>query len=345
MGMELNEIAAAIHRRMCEDPRFGYSWEERYGAIPKVWEIGGKKYPIDVGDYECGTSCKTAWAVALQGTPWEGCLDGYTNSTSARRVFTGSGLFVWKPMSFLACPGDLYVNEANHVAMCQTQVPDVLSEFCWGEYGAYGNKRGDQTGWESRVAPFYEYEDGGWDGILHFVGTGAVGGSSSTKVARPPMPRYRVAVMRGGKKTWLPWMGGMRDTGGSGETFGGIAGVPIVDVQFKKGTLGPKGWFHKNMRGGKLIGLTVYYDTPEPKRFGYHKAMYRVHWVGAKPGWAAGNSTMTMAGPGTTGTRWTWSRSRFARRNWGGRPGGRPLGVLDYLTVTFTVTTLEAAAL
>ena len=94
MAMKLNEVAAAIHRRMCEDDRFGYSWEERYGALPEVWEVGGKKYRVNVGDYECGTSCKTAWAIALQGTPWEGCLDSYTNSTSARRVFTGSGLFV-----------------------------------------------------------------------------------------------------------------------------------------------------------------------------------------------------------------------------------------------------------
>ena len=58
--MRLNEVAAAIHRRMCEDDRFGYSWEERYGALPEVWEIDGKNYRVNVGDYECGTSCKTA---------------------------------------------------------------------------------------------------------------------------------------------------------------------------------------------------------------------------------------------------------------------------------------------
>ena len=288
MAMRLNEVAAAIHRRMCEDDRFGYSWEERYGALPEVWEVGSKKYRVNVGDYECGTSCKTAWAIALQGTPWEGCLDSYTNSTSARRVFCGSGLFVWKPMSFLACPGDLYVNEANHVAMCQSQVPDVLSEFCWGDNGAYGNRRGDQSGHEAYVHGFYEYPDGGWDGILHFVGGGAGAGGSGPRpadAAKAPMPKYRVAVMRDGRKAWLPWMAGMRDSGGSGDTFAGIAGAPIVDVRFAEGTLGPRGWFEKNMKGGRLIGLTVFYDTPEPKRTGWYKAMYRVHWLGAKPGW------------------------------------------------------------
>ena len=135
---------------------------------------------------------------------------------------------------------------------------------------------------------FYEYPDGGWDGILHFVGTDAGTGGTGPRpavAAKPPMPKYRVAVMRDGKKTWLPWMVGMRDSSGSGDTFAGIAGEPIVDVRFAEGTLGLKGWFEKNMKGGRLIGLTVFYDSPEPKKTGYYKAMYRVHWLGAKPGW------------------------------------------------------------
>lgn len=288
--MRLNEVAAAIHRRMCEDDRFGYSWEERYGALPEVWEVGGKNYRVNVGDYECGTSCKTAWAIALQGTPWEGCLDGYTNSTSARRVFTASGLFEWRPMSFLAEPGDLYVNEQNHVAMCQSQVPDILSEFCWGDNGAHGNVRGDQSGYEAYVHGFYEYPDGGWDGILHFVGgdAGSGSGTSGTPVISTdelPMPRFRVAVKKNGKKRWLPWMRGLVDEGGSSDTFAGEPGCGIVDIEFDGGSLGPNGWFTKNMKGDKLIGLTVYYDTPHPDQTGYYQAMYRVHWLGASPDW------------------------------------------------------------
>jgi hypothetical protein len=53
-----------------------------------------------------------------------------------RSVFVGSGLFEWRGLDFLAEPGDLYLSEANHVAMCQTQYPDVLSEFSWGDNGA-----------------------------------------------------------------------------------------------------------------------------------------------------------------------------------------------------------------
>ena len=167
--MRVNEIAATIHRRMCEDNRFGYSWEERYGANPETWTIGGKKYQVRVGDYDCSSSTITAWAIALRGTKYEGCLKDATYTGNMRSVFVGSGLFVWKPMSFDAKPGDLYLNEENHVAMCQQNdsKADVLSEFSWGDNGAYGNKRGDQSGNEASVHAYYDYP---WDGILHYNG-------------------------------------------------------------------------------------------------------------------------------------------------------------------------------
>ena len=147
--MKRNEVAAYTHKKMANDPRFGYSWEERWGAKPETWTIDGKKYTINVGDYDCSSSCITAWKLALTYTKYKGAL------------------FEWKPMSFLAHTGDLYLNEENHVAMCQTQTPDILSEFSWGDNGAYGNKRGDQTGQESSVHGYYDYP---WDGILHYNG-------------------------------------------------------------------------------------------------------------------------------------------------------------------------------
>ena len=139
--MRVNEIAAQIHRKMATDSRFGYSWEERWGAKPETWTIDGKKYTINVGDYDCSSSCITAWKLALTYTKYKGALDGATYTGNMREVFVGSGLFEWKPMS--------------------------LSEFSWGDNGAYGNKRGDQTGQESSVHGYYDYP---WDGILHYNG-------------------------------------------------------------------------------------------------------------------------------------------------------------------------------
>lgn len=287
--MRLNEIAAEIHRRMCEDDRFGYSWEERYGAVWETWEIDGKSYRIRVGDYDCSSSTITAWSVALQHTPWEGALDGAITTHNMRSVFVGSGLFEWRGLDFLAEPGDLYLSEANHVAMCQTQYPDVLSEFSWGDNGAYGNVRGDQSGWEASVHGYYDYEPDGWDGILHFVGgeAGASGGSGSGEgvPAELPMPRFRVAIKKNGRKHWLPWMRGLVDEGGSSDTYAGVEGCGIVDIEFEGGSLGPDGWFTKNMRGDKLIGLTVFYDTANPDATGYYQAMYRCHWMGKNPAW------------------------------------------------------------
>jgi len=284
--MRLNEIAAEIHRRMCEDDRFGYSWEERYGAVWETWTIDRKDYRIKVGDYDCSSSTITAWAVALQHTPWEGALDGAVTTHNMRSVFVGSGLFEWRGMDFLAASGDLYLSEQNHVAMCQTQYPDVLSEFSWGDNGAYGNQRGDQGGWEASVHGYYDYP---WDGILHFVGDGDSGSAPMPAPAEPsadlPMPRFRVAIVRDGAKCWLPWMRGLVDEGGSDDTFAGVPRCGIVDVEFEGGSLGPNGWFTKNIKGDKLIGLTVYYDTPHPEETGYYQAMYRVHWLGRNPDW------------------------------------------------------------
>jgi len=71
-------------------------------------------------------------------------------------------------MSFTADTGDLYLNVQNHVAMCQTQVPDVLSEFYINEHGTItGGQIGDQTGGESWVRAYYSFP---WDGILHYNG-------------------------------------------------------------------------------------------------------------------------------------------------------------------------------
>ena len=167
MAARVNETAALIHKRMCEDDRFGYSWEERHGASKETWRIDGKDYSVNVGDYDCASSSIDAWRAALQHTKYRGALDAATYTGNMRSVFVASGLFEWKPMSFLAEPGDLYLNEVNHVAMCQTQVPDVLSEFSWGDNGAYGNKRGDQDGTEASVHGYYNYP---WDGILHYNG-------------------------------------------------------------------------------------------------------------------------------------------------------------------------------
>lgn len=163
--IDLGAVAAQLHANMCMDERFGYSWAERYGSPERVtWPVAGRDYTLAVGDYDCSSSTITAWKKALEGTPYEGVLDGATYTGNMRSVFTGSGLFDWVDPS-QARPGDLYLTEAQHVAMCQPN--GKLSEFSRNEHGgAYGGQRGDQDGWESHITSYY----GGWDGCLRYNG-------------------------------------------------------------------------------------------------------------------------------------------------------------------------------
>ena len=168
--MRCNEIAARIHADMCRDNDNGYSWEPRHGEDGKgvkTLTIDGRKYSYDRGSWDCSSSVIKAWQLAIQYTPYKGKLDGATFTGNMREVFTASGLFQWKPMSFIAARGDVYLNEQNHTAMCQSQYPDVMSEFCINENGdVYGGLPGDQTGGEAAINPFREE----FDGILHYNG-------------------------------------------------------------------------------------------------------------------------------------------------------------------------------
>lgn len=175
-AIKRGQVAADIHKRMVDDDRFGYSWAERWGANKETWTVDGVTFPIKVGDYDCSSSCIEAWADALTGTKYSDMIRKATYTGNMRDVFVGTGLFEWKPISFIASPGDLYLNESDHVAMCQRQVPDELSEFSISETGGTTGKRGDQTGREAAVNPYYDYP---WDGILHY------NGKADTAAAQP----------------------------------------------------------------------------------------------------------------------------------------------------------------
>lgn len=169
-----NEIAAQLHEHLCTHNWHGYtqgSGRNGDGEGVCSLNIGGEIYSVEQGDRDCSSSVIECWQVALQGTPYEGRLDGATYTGNMRQVFTASGLFEWKPMSFIADRGDVYLAhraDVAHTAMCQTPSPDMLSEFCINEKGGIvGGAVGDQTGHESHVRGYYDLP---WDGILHYNG-------------------------------------------------------------------------------------------------------------------------------------------------------------------------------
>ena len=228
MTMRINEIAAAIHADMCNDEGNGYSWEERYGnpADSKTLYFDGRPYTYNRGDRDCSSSCIEAWRLAVQYTPFAGCFDGATYTGNMRSVFLASWLFEdWDTSSTIAEVGDLYLNDENHVAMCQSPAnPDTLSEFSWGDNGAYGNVRGDQSGWESHICNFYEYP---WWITMHYNGR-ADGTESGEPIetAQPQQGGYQLPPNR----EWQGDMIGLSDTTGVGDDFAGTPGRPILDI-------------------------------------------------------------------------------------------------------------------
>lgn len=184
----LANVAATLHHHLCTHDWHGYDQHARWGDGEGVCSVAvdGKTYAVEQGDRDCSSSVIECWRAALRGTPYEGKLNGATYTGNMRSVFVNSGLFEWKPMSFIAQRGDIYLNEANHTAMCQTPNPDVLSEFSIAENGTIYGKVGDQTGWESHVRAYYDYP---WDGILHYNGKADTATSSTPSGSIDQMAR------------------------------------------------------------------------------------------------------------------------------------------------------------
>lgn len=185
--MGLANIAATIHAHLCEHWYHGYTqgsgrWGDGEGVC--VVEVEGGRYEVEQGDRDCSSSVIDAWKSALVGTPHDGALNGATYTGDMRGAFVGSGLFRWRPMGdgYIAQRGDVYLNEANHTAMCQSAVPDTLSEFLINEHGKIvGGQVGDQTGRESLIRGYYDFP---WDGILEYVG-GDLGTEAPSKPSSP----------------------------------------------------------------------------------------------------------------------------------------------------------------
>lgn len=170
--IDVADVAAAIHADMCNDAANGYSWEPRWGedglGVKKL-TIGGREYQYDRGSYDCSSSVITACNEALRYTKHKDALKAATYTGNMRKVFHDSGLFdIWPTATTIAKRGDVYLNDANHTAMCQDDDPDMLSEFSINENGGcYGGKVGDQTGREAWIHDFYEYP---WNVTLHWKG-------------------------------------------------------------------------------------------------------------------------------------------------------------------------------
>ena len=309
MSHAQREAAAQTMEHLCEHEWHGYAQDARYGDGEGYCDVDTAVGVVQVaqGDRDCTSSIAdayTAVGVNVGGASWSGnyydCLMS-TGNFRAHRMSDGYNC----DDGYVAQRGDIYLAHNDywqHAAMCTSSEPDMLAEFSINEWGGISNgQTGDQTGTESLIHGYY---GGHWDWCFEAL----VGGDSSqpsqpsepsggsSDVSGAPMPRYRSAYMEDGDKKWFDWMEGLSDTGNSGDDYAGEPGVSIVDIEFEN--LGDGGWFILNVQGvgelaknqqnntGKpLIGVTVYYMTPNPSETGYYKAYYCVHWQGDKPSW------------------------------------------------------------
>lgn len=168
---KLANVAATLMEHLCTHDWHGYTQGPgRNGDGEGVCNVTveGKTYSVEQGDRDCSSAVIECWRQALKGTPYEGKLDKATYTGNMRSVFVASGLFEWKPMSYIAQRGDIYLNHVNHTAMCTSAIPDMLAEFNINEFGGIvGGATGDQTGNESRIRAYYDFP---WDGILRYNG-------------------------------------------------------------------------------------------------------------------------------------------------------------------------------
>lgn len=183
MAISRANVAAQIMEHLCTCSLHGYSQPGRHGTSGHCsvkTDAGTVK--VAKGDRDCSSAVCEAWELALAGTPYDGLITRYNWTGGMREMFVGSGLFSWKPMSFDAQRGDIYLDEENHTAMCirNDSTADLLGEFSISETGGIDGEPGDQTGRESWI---HDYYSGSWDGILHYNGKadtgGAPGGSGS----------------------------------------------------------------------------------------------------------------------------------------------------------------------
>ena len=281
-----NEAAARIMEHLVThdgDGGHGYSQgSNRWGnGVLETLEIDGRSYRFAGGDRDCSSGVISAYEAA--GVDCGGAT--YTGNMRAR--LCGTGNFEWKPMSYTARRGDIYLNERSHTALCKSAFPDMLMQFSIDENGGIiGGREGDQTGNESNTRPYYDYP---WDGILHFIGEGGTP-AQGTQSSTIPDIRYRACSQAQG---WLPEMVNHFDPSGSGDDYAGD-GPPIVYL-----AVDMPGWYQARTQasgwlpavrgydtgdlehgcagdGTPITGIRCYYETQNPAATGWLAIEYAV---------------------------------------------------------------------
>lgn len=161
--------ASLLMRHLCECPSHGYSQYSRNGAGGiELVTVDGATFQIREGDRDCSAAVINCYEA--QGIDCGGA--SYTGNMRSCMVRSGNFKAVKRPTSYSAMPGDIYLAEGRHAAMCITSHADgdLLGQFSISENGTIDGREGDQTGKESNIRKFYEYP---WNYTIVYTGGGS----------------------------------------------------------------------------------------------------------------------------------------------------------------------------
>ena len=194
-------------RHLCECPSHGYSQYSRNGdgGIELV-TVDGRDYGIATGDRDCSSAVINCYEVLGVDC----CGASYTGNMRACMVGSGNFKAIKRPTSYSALPGDIYLAEGRHAAMCLTSLADgdLLGQLSISEKGTVDGAEGDQTGRESNITRFYEYP---WSHTIVYTGEGAQVAPSEPSGTGfgdedwwgPRIARAFIRQVTGGSDSWL----------------------------------------------------------------------------------------------------------------------------------------------
>ncbi len=246
------EVASQIMEHLVTCANHGYAQDARYGSGTESIVVDGQTYAFPGGDADCSSAVLRSYEAAGIDT------GGATYTGNTGRCLSATGRFSQQLLSFIASRGDLYLNHADHVAMCRQQVPDELMEFSQNEKGGIsGGQVGDQTGRESRIGPYYDFP---WDCIIHYEGDESavsnVQGGTTSKADRRDGTTGSGVVYEVHSPAF-GWMGAVSKVDDSEDGFAGWMDSPIDGIRGYREDGSPLS-LQVYMSNGKWLDITTF---------------------------------------------------------------------------------------
>lgn len=220
-------------RYWCAEGNLGYDQGNRWDIRP-----GG----------EC--DCSSLVIFCLQEAGFDTGSASYTGNMSSNLTARGWSRipFTWNPE-----PGDILLNDANHVA---AWLGDCLAQASIDENGNIsGGQSGDQTGNETNLGGLYNYP---WDCILRYTGdSGGVSGVVSSAEPTNGGDSTGSGIVYEVHTNAHGWLGAVSKCDGTDDGYAGWEGEPIDGIRAYRQDGKPL-VIQCHLKGGDWLGETTF---------------------------------------------------------------------------------------